>query len=278
MFRSLSNSWALVKASIRVLQADKELMLFPVVSGIALLIVSASFFVPTYLLLPGLQSGETPRALAYAIGFLFYVVQYFVIIYFQTALVGAAMIRLNGGDPTVKDGLHIASERLGVILSYAVIAATVGMILRALRERAGFVGGLLSALGGFAWSLATFFVVPVLAAKKVGPLDAISESAALLKKTWGEQLAGGGGIGLVFGLLTIGYVVVVGIVFALVASLNSTALFIALGIAAVVGFFGLILVSSTLGGIYSAALYRFAQDGSVNFFDRELLQAAFHRK
>ena len=278
MFRSLSNSWALVKASIRVLQADKELMLFPVVSGIALLLVSISFFVPTYLLLPGLESGETPRALAYAIGFLFYVVQYFVIIYFQTGLVGAAMIRLNGGDPTVKDGLRIANERLGVILSYALIAATVGMILRALRERLGFVGGLISALGGFAWSLATFFVVPVLAAKKVGPFDAISESAALLKKTWGEQLAGGGGIGLVFGLLMFGYIVFIGVVFALVASLQSTAIYIALSIAAVVGFLGLILVSSTLGGIYSAALYRFAQDGSVNFFDRELLREAFHRK
>lgn len=37
------------------------------------------------------------------------------------AMQGAAMIRLEGGDPTVADGLRTARSKLGVILGYAVL-------------------------------------------------------------------------------------------------------------------------------------------------------------
>src|SRR5690606_12092796 len=138
----------------------------------------------------------------YLFGFLFYLCQYFVIFFFNTALVGAAMIRLEGGDPTVSDGLRIARERMGAILGYAAIAATVGLVLRALEERAGFLGRIVIGLIGLAWTLATFLVVPVLVSQNVGPVEALKESVRLLKRSWGENLAGNVGIGLAFGLIT----------------------------------------------------------------------------
>ena len=130
--------------------------------------------------------------------FVFYVLAYFVAIFFNTALVGAAMIRMDGGNPTLRDGLAIARSRVGRIFGYAVIAATVGLLLQALEERVGWVGQFVIKLIGVAWTLATFLVVPVLVTRDVGPIDAVKESAALLRETWGENLIGTVGLGLAF--------------------------------------------------------------------------------
>src|SRR5262245_22771845 len=204
MFQRLSNSWELVKASAAVLRADKELVVFPIVSAIGTLIVTATFALPLFL--AGMfdsmyVDGKGFQPLGMAVAFLFYLTQYFVIFFANTALVGAAMIRLQGGDPTVGDGFQIALRRIGPIFGYALISATVGMILRAIAERAGFIGRIVISLIGLAWNLATYLVVPILAVEDVGPIEAIKRSTALLKRTWGEQVVGNAGLGAVFGLI-----------------------------------------------------------------------------
>ena len=160
MAGSLSNSFALVKASANVLKLDKELMVFPLMSGIATALVTASFFAPL-VVTGGWAIFEDGSYVAYAMGFLLYLANYFVMFFFNTALVGAALIRLDGGDPTVSDGLAIASKRLPSILGYAAIAATVGMVLRAISERSGFVGRMVIGLIGMTWTLTTYLTVPV---------------------------------------------------------------------------------------------------------------------
>ena len=127
------------------------------------------------------------------------------IFFANTALVGAAMIRLQGGDPTLADGVRIASKNFLNILGYALIAATVGMILDRIREAKGnsfwnIISRWLVSIMGVAWNIATFLVVPVLAVEGVGPIEAIKRSGSLLKKTWGEQIAGNFGLGAIFGL------------------------------------------------------------------------------
>ena len=281
MFERFSRSWSLVKASAVVLRQDKELLVFPLVSTIAALVVAATFIVPAIGLgwfeqMEG-NDGASPAMVVY--GFLFYLVQYMVIFYFNTALVGAAMIRLDGGDPTVGDGLRIASSKIGPILGYAAIAATVGMILRAIQERAGFIGKWVAGLLGVAWTVATFLVVPVLVTRDVGPLDALKESATLLRKTWGENLIGNGGLGLVFGLVYVLLALVgFGVVMA-VASLGSAALTGALVALLVIAYIVLTLVHAALSGIYSAALYRFASEGQGSAsFSPDVLSNAFRIK
>ncbi|MFO7692129.1 MAG: DUF6159 family protein, partial [Vicinamibacterales bacterium] len=202
MFEKLSTSWELVKASAAVLSADKELLLFPVISTVLSILVVVTFAVPAVLagvFASGVADGAGLPAAGYAGVLLFYVVQYFVIFFCNTALVGAALIRLRGGDPTVADGFRIAASRIQPILGYALIAATVGMVLRAISERSGLLGRLVVGLLGFAWNLATFLVVPVLVVEDVGPIEAIQRSASYLKRTWGEQIVGNLGMGLVFG-------------------------------------------------------------------------------
>jgi hypothetical protein len=280
VFEKIRNSWALMKASASVLMADKELVVFPIVSSIAALIVTASFAVPMLLagMVDSLVEGKA-QILGLAVMFAFYVVQYFVIIFANSALVGAALIRLQGGDPTVGDGFRIAWEHVIPILGYALIAATVGMILRAISERSKTIGRIAVSLIGMAWNLATYLVVPVLVVEEVGPFEAVQRSASLLKKTWGEQIAGNFSIGLVFGLVIFALVLVGIPVFYLVAQTQSIALIVLVAVVFVLLFVFLGLINSTLNGIYVAAVYRYAAEGETGgFFEDEMVLGAFKPK
>lgn len=279
MMQRISNSWELVKASWQVLRADKELMLFPILSFLASVLVIVTFIVP--MAMAGVLDNLAGNVEVFApvVGFLFYLVLYFVTIFSNTALVGAAMIRLNGGDPTVRDGIRIAMKHLPAIAGYALIAATVGMILRSISERSGLLGRIVAGLIGFAWGLATFLVVPVLVVEEVGPIDAIKRSANLLKRTWGEQIAGNFGIGTIFGLAILLVIIAFIPLFVLVSTLESGIAFVTVfGLfAAVLAALG--LLSSTLSGIYAAAVYRYATIGDAGeFFDPEIVKNTFKQK
>src|SRR5688572_7959731 len=142
MFGKFSRSWELIKASSSVLRQDKELLVFPLLSSIAAIVVALSFILPMVATgaFAQLHEGGELQPQHAVLAFGFYLSQNFVIFYFNSALVGAAMIRLDGGDPTVSDGLRIANSKLGPILGYAAIAATVGIVLRMIEERLGVVG------------------------------------------------------------------------------------------------------------------------------------------
>ncbi len=275
MLQKLSNSWRLIKASGHVLRADKELIVFPLISSIALILVTVSFFVPLLVSGAGFEVSETTGPVAYILLFLYYLVQYTVMFFFNSALVGAAMIRLDGGDPTVGDGLRIAYSRLGSILGYAAIAATVGLVLRAISERSGTIGRIVIGLVGLAWNLATFLVVPVLVTHDVSPLAAIKESARVLKKTWGEQIAGNAGISFAFffAYLALGVVAVPAMVLAF--GTGQGVVIGAVIACVVIAVILLALINASLSGIYSAALYRFATTGEAGAFDGEILRRAF---
>lgn len=279
-----ARSWSLMKASATILRQDKELMLFPLLAGFASLLVIATFAWPVWALFAHHQAdfeGQRQHVspLFMLVSFLFYFVQYGVVIFFNVALASAALIRLDGGNPTLGDGVRTAMGKLPNIIGYALIAATVGMILRGIEERAGIVGKIVVGFIGVAWTLATFLTVPVLVAQDVGPVEAVKESATLLKRTWGEGLIGNGGIGLVGGLAMVAVMFVGGglALFLVQAGLGAMAVFV--GALALLAFIGIALVQSALGGIYSAALYRYATVGDAPAgFDGVLLRDAFQRK
>jgi Family of unknown function (DUF6159) len=283
MFNRLSRSWTLVKASASVLEQDRELLVFPAISLAALLVVSLCFALPMLGLgvLDGMSRGGNKAVSTgvYVVAFLFYFSQYFVIFFFNTALVGAAMIRLDGGAPTLGDGMRVATSRLGAIAGYAFIAATVGMILRAIQERVGFIGRFIVGLLGVGWAIATYLVVPVLVARNVGPIDAIKESAHLLKETWGENVIGQAGLGVAFAFIYLG-VIACGIFLIIVASLaHKASIIIAAVLLTVLAVAITALVQSALAGIYAAALYRFATTGKETLgFDARTMKLAFGPK
>ncbi|WP_202841346.1 DUF6159 family protein [Luteimonas saliphila] len=254
MFDKFSRSWDLVKASASVLRSDKELMLFPVISGLVTLVVLATFLLPMFALrifADGFGVGGV------VFGFAFYFVQYSVMIFFNCALVGAAMIRLDGGDPTLGDGFRAARARIPAILGYAAIAATVGVLLQGLKQKDNFLVRLMGSVLGAAWTLATFLVVPVLVSRDIGPIDALKQSVSLLKRTWGENAVGQVGIGAAFGLITAA-VAIVGFGLAFLAAQASFALAIVVGAVALLAVLLVGVYQAALSGIYSAALYRYA--------------------
>jgi len=275
-----SNSFALMKASANVLKLDKELMVFPLMSGIATVLVAASFIAPlVWVGGPRMFPDGGPVGYAgYVYGFLFYLVQYTVIFFFNAALVGAALIRLDGGDPTVSDGLAIASKRMGSILGYAAIAATVGMILRAIQERSGILGKIVAGLFGMAWTLTTYLTVPILVTKDVGPIDAIKESAQIFRRTWGEQVIGNFGMGWAVTLIALAWTALnVGVIAGMASLGMGMSILLAAGIM-VAGYILLALFASALNGIYTAALYRYAMTGETGVFAPQIMGNAFRPK
>ncbi len=259
----IRRSWELTKASWDVLRADKELLVLPVISFLATAIAAVSFFVPVFLLgstdtVDG-STGFEPGLVGYVIAFVGYVVLAYITIFFNAALVSAADERMRGGDPTLGSALRGAASRALVILPWAVLSATVSIILRAIEERAGFLGKLVVGLVGLAWSLVTFLVLPVLVIEGVGVGEAVKRSATMFKRTWGEQVVATAGIGIVSFLA-----VLAGLPFVLLAVVSGVTTLV---VAAVVVFVTWVLlvavVSSALSVVYQTALYRYAVEGTA---------------
>ncbi len=267
----IRNSIELAKSSWEVLKADKELLVLPVISGLASLIVAVSFLVP-FFMTRGLEAGENPEILTYVVLFAMYVALAYVTIFFNAALVHAADERLGGGDPTLGSALQGALARAGRILPWAVVSATVSIILRAIEERAGVVGRIVIGLVGMAWSVVTFLVLPILVIEGIGVGDALKRSAALFKQTWGENIAAQVGFGIL-GFLASLPAIVIGV-------LAATAGGAAAGIGITVAVAWVLLVGvvlATLSGIFQTALYHYAVDGRVpsGYFSDATMASAF---
>jgi hypothetical protein len=267
---------AMARASWGVLRADRELMVFPAVSFVVAVLVSIGFLVPFWAsgMLTDLESGQIDIAMV-VVGFLYYLTLYSVVIFCNVAVVAGALIRLGGEDPTISDGFHAAFDRLPAIIGYAAIAATVGMLLRYIAERTGLIGRLVMGGLGVAWSLATFLVAPVLVVEGLDPVRAIARSSSLLRTTWGEQIGGNVGIGLVFGLASVFVVVAAGALFAVLVDISATASAVVVVVAVVV-IAALALLGTTLQAVFTASVYRYAVTGEGgSMFPTDTLQDAF---
>jgi len=275
----IRGAWLLAKQSWRVLMLDKALLVFPLLSGFCCLLVLASFAAGAFAA-GALQAGKMQGDAAHWLMiFVFYFVNYFVIVYFNSALLACAMIRFRGGSPTLGQGIRAANARLPQILAWVLLAATVGVVLRTLQERLALLGRIVVALLGAAWTIATYFIVPVLVAEKLGPFDALKRSAELMKETWGESLASYAGIGAATGLITfLGVLLIGGAASALAVATSSMAAAIA-GVVLIAAFLVLsALVSSALSTIVLSALYLYAAEKKVPQAFESVAQFAFAPK
>ncbi len=272
----ISRGWSLMGQSWRVLMLDKELLVFPVISGIAAILVAATFIVPLFTsgYIESFDSGEGAPTdpMVYVWGFAFYFVSYFVMVFFNTAIVSCALERLRGGDPTVGSGFRGAISLLPQILAWSLLSATVGFALRMIEERVDGLGRIVTGLIGVAWSVATYFVVPVLVAERVGPFAALKRSSQVLRKSWGEALVANFGIGVIVFLVSI-----FAFIPAVLGIATGTTAGAVLGIAVTVVAFGLIMAgSSALNAVLVTALYEYAVAGRVpRGFDEDTLRSAF---
>jgi hypothetical protein len=292
-----SRGWAMARESFAILRRYPRLVIFPVISGAALLVVFGAIALS---LLPQLGSlhdmthGVWDKLGTDGSGNIwFYVCAYIVIyvltvigVFFNVALVQCALRCHAGQEPSVRDGLAAATARFPQILGWALVATTVGIALNAiesfLRDKLGFLGSLVGGLFEFGWAVVTYFVVPVLVTERVGPIAAVRRSSAILRSKWGESLAGAARFGLV------------GLVFYLQAALLffiGLAIFLSYGAAAMAGLGPLLMalgivyavatsvVLQALSTIFQAGVYLYATTGTVPpTLDRDLVEGAFRPK
>ncbi len=281
MFDVFRRSYGIFRQSLAVLSADKEILIFPVLSGIAMLFVFAlmiggGFFMGVFrAILESAGEGSMSEILGYAVLFVWYFLSWFVGLFFNVAVIHCAKIRLDGGDPTVGDGIAASMRHIGRIAAWAAISATVGLLAQIARDKMKGLTRLFVSFGEAAWAIATFFIVPVMIFEERSIFDSIKQSVNLIKKTWGESLVGGGGIGLFIFLLAIPGIIPVAIGIALG---NAGAVISGIAIA-MLWWLALAGISSALAGIYRAALYVYATEQRVApGFSQEYVTGAFKQK
>src|SRR6266487_3236864 len=273
-FERLENGWKLTMSSFKILKANKQLIIFPVLSGISLVLIIGSFVVASMA-----NNGwelQTIRELKgsveyYAVIFLFYLVNYFVVVFFNMALIHCTRLYFKGEEVSVRAGLKFSMSRIGAIFSWAVFAATVGLILRAIQENSGIIGKIITGIIGIVWSVATFFVVPVIAYENLGPVGAFKRSAQLMKQKWGESIVAG----FSFGLIQFLAFLVVGIPLFLLGSLVNPFLGIALAVA---GSFIIMSIISAAQTIFISAVYHNINGDVTKYFDQQLVDGLFVQK
>ena len=260
----IGRGWQMTKMSLRVIRKDKEILIFPVLSGIFTMLILASFVGGVFFTngLSGFENGASNWTF-YVFFFAYYLVSFFISIFFNAAIIGCATIRMEGGDPTVSDGLRIAGKNIGKIFAWALVAATVGLIIRAIQERAGFIGKIIMGAIGVAWTIVTYFVVPVLIYEGLGPWGAVKRSASILKNTWGEALVGNLGMGAIFFLL--GLPGLLGILIGIFGIISwGVAIGVVILIISIVYLVLLAIINSAAKTVLVAALYRYATTGKVS--------------
>jgi len=275
MFGTLGNSLKLLSISWRVLRSDKELTLFPVMSGAALFLVfvytAAAFWAG------GTFDRIGPDYSFYLADWIFlglaYFMASFVIIYFNSALVAAAYGRLEGWNADLRTGINAANDRLGAIFGWSLIAATVAMVLDQLSDSSSLIGKLLGFILKLVWGYATFFVVPVLIIEGASPMDALSRSTDLFRQQWGRAMVANFGFG-------IAYVVVAAIALAPAALLyfGLGSLVLAILVGGLLITFGIAVVKA-LEVIFLTALYDYAATGRMGGdFNEQMIHGAYVAK
>jgi uncharacterized protein DUF6159 len=292
-----ARGWSMARESFTVLKRYPRLAVFPAISGAVFLLVVGAIAVT---LLPQLGAmyrvghGIWDKLGTDGSGNIWFYVSAFIVIYgltvvavfFNVALIHCALRCHAGQEPSVGDGFAAATACLPQILGWALVATTVGILLNLiegfLKDKLGFLGSLLGGFLEFGWTMITYFVLPVLAAERLGPITALRRSSAILREKWGESLVGEARFTLLGVLFFLQAAALVGAGLAITLAYGATGragagpLLMALGV-----IYGLIImvVLQALTTIFQAGLYVYATTGTVPpSLDRDLLEGAFRPK
>ncbi|MFI5171566.1 MAG: DUF6159 family protein [Chitinophagales bacterium] len=272
-FDRLSKGWNLSLSSLTVLRKNKQLLIFPVLSGAALILLTISFlailFAPNNWDIGGtIDEGSTAN---YIFLFIFYLLNYFIIVFFNMALIHCARIYFECGKPTIANGFSFSLSRIGDILAWSAVAATVGLIFRLLEENLGKIGQIITAILGVAWSITTFFVVPVIAYEGLTPIAAYKRSVRIMKEKWGESL----GATFSFGIIQFISILIIGIPLFFIGSLINIVAGIIL---AAIGVFFVFTIISAAQTIFISAVYHNINNKPTPDFNPETLDGIFIHK
>lgn len=273
----------IVKQSFAVLNQDKEIMWFPILSGILCLIFFAVFIATIFLVALGgdISQLDTIKennldAITYAIMFVYYLVTFFIVNFFLAGIYTIVHGRFNGKNLTFRDGINGAIKNISKIFLWSLISATVGIVIRIIADRSKMVGQIVASLFGAAWNILTYFSLPSLIIGQTSIKDSFKESASIIRKTWGETIIVNLGVGLVFSLI---YLLLIVLSIGVVVLIPKLTAIIIVGVLLVISLIALSIVSSALSSIFKLALYEYARTGNIpQGFSPELIQHAITSK
>ena len=285
---AFSRSWLITKLAFGVINKDRELLGFALLSFIFSTIFAIAMIVPSVVptIIQNDYSYESLQLFEYLIIFATYFGLAFIATFFNVCVVYTTKVRFEGGDATFGESFRFSLSRLSVIFQWSLISATVGLLLRILHDfasRLGKPGQLIAqiviGLIGMAWSIITIFVVPVLVYENITPVNAIKKSAQVIKKTWGESLIRSIGLGIVQFIV---FVLIIGFSIALIYGLSSAMGRTGVIVAISVGGLLLLLaglVFSVATTIFNTALYVYANNNQVaDGFNENVMRDAFRQK
>lgn len=259
--KRISNTWTLIKSSFQVLMQDTRMLIFPVLSGICTLLIAVSFFIPLFfsnVLFFTEAAGEMNDTLFYVSIFIFYFINYFIVLFFNSAAVAYSIDLMRGGSPSLGGAFGKVRSRILPLLGWSVIASTVGLILNSIENQSDKIGRIVMAFLGLSWTVISFLVLPILIIEGKGPIKSLRESAKMVKEVWAEQLVGHFSFGLLFGLILIPLVLIC------IALMSLEGVFIWLGVGLlVVAGIGVGIVQWALQSIFMGAVYLYVRDHKV---------------
>ena len=280
-----ARSWQITKITFAVIQQDKEMLAFPMLAGVFSLLFTTALLFPTVIVQLLAETGDTSVAFGlveYICLFVVYLGLAFISTFFNTCVVYTTKVRFSGGDATFMESIRYALSKVGRIFAWSMLAATVGILLRALDQAGRSMGGagqvvlkIFRSILGMIWSVVVIFVIPVMVYEDVGPFDAVKRSATTLRNTWGESLIRHLGLGFVSGICTfLGIILSIGLV-ALLSPLGQTGLVVAIALS-VTYFLAMFLVFSCANTVFNTALYVYASESqSPTGFAPDVLEGAF---
>lgn len=269
----------IVKESWNIFKQDKELFWFPVlsfvVSIVALIILGSVVF---FVAMAGdynafiNSSDVVGEIVSYSILFIFYLLMFLVTNYFLAGMYIIIHGRFSGQNLTFSDGINGATKLIGKIFVWSLVSATVGLILQIISDHSKIVGKIVASLLGAAWNILTYFSLPSLVIGGTTVKDSFKESAAIIRKTWGETIIVNFGVGLFFTLIIfLGLIMAVGLIIIIPTSL----VMICVGILFLIFIMVVAIISSTLSSIFKLAIYEYAKTGTIpNSFTPTLVQGA----
>jgi len=155
----IRTSWELLCLSLQVLKKNPKLYLFPAVNTLCAFAILVFFFAPVLVLPFATMWGSAAmvrpadwsvvaasyNAIMYVFGAALYLVSMFVATFMNVAFYNEILRALAGEPVSVRHGLRFAGGRVGAILMWSLLAGTVGLIIRAIEERMGWIGKLVMA-------------------------------------------------------------------------------------------------------------------------------------
>jgi hypothetical protein len=278
-------SYLLAVESFELFRKDREIVWYMIWDAVAVVILTVLFFAALVGLVmtdPGPLPGEAGQVstqlemLGYVAMFVFYVGAAFITTYFSVALTHVVAGRIAGEDRSYGDGIRAASARIKKIFVWSLLSATVGIVLKLISNKGGLAGRLFSMFGGVAWSVATFFIVPVLTLENEEVGASVKRSSQTFVKTWGETLITNFSLGIIFMGL---YLVVT--VCSLVLGYFFADNFLMLGVVGtlmVLSFVILTIMQKLLDTVMRVVLYHYALYGKVSdSFTPELIIGALKK-